>query len=87
MVAPISCVRMHLEIAGDLALRPVAEATVVHLGDYVDRGPESARVVATLLAPFPSAGSAPGPRIVNLMGNHEEMMLSALADPDRRRTG
>ena len=75
---------LHREIARDLAARPVAEAQIVHLGDYVDRGPDSAGVIETLLQPFPHAGDGPGPRVVNLMGNHEEMMLTALR---RRRRG
>jgi serine/threonine protein phosphatase 1 len=73
---------MHREIARDLATRPVGDAHIVHLGDYVDRGPDSAGVIETLLQPFPHAGDGPGPRVVNLMGNHEEMMLSALANAD-----
>jgi serine/threonine protein phosphatase 1 len=70
---------MHWQIAADLAARPVAQATVVHLGDYVDRGEDSRGVVHTLARPWtaPAPGVAP-PRLVNLMGNHEEMMLSAL---------
>ena len=70
---------LHREIARDLAARPVAEAQVIHLGDYVDRGPDSAGVIETLLQPFPHAGDGPGPRIINLMGNHEDMMQLALA--------
>jgi hypothetical protein len=68
---------MHHLIVADLATRPVAHATVVHLGDYIDRGPDSAGVIEELLAPWP--GDAP-PRVVDLMGNHEDMMLSALAE-------
>ena len=55
---------------------------MVHLGDYVDRGPDSAGVIEMLLQPFPQHGAAPRPRVVNLMGNHEDMMLAALADAD-----
>ncbi|HEX4261195.1 MAG TPA: metallophosphoesterase family protein [Acetobacteraceae bacterium] len=66
---------MHRMIAGDLASRPIAAATLVHLGDYVDRGPDSAGVVRLLAAGPP----APGLRVVSLMGNHEAMMLAALA--------
>ena len=52
---------------------------LIHLGDYVDRGPESAQVVEWLLAGPP----VPGATCVNLMGNHEEMMLSAVAATDQ----
>ena len=65
---------LHQAIAADLAERPVAEAVLVHLGDYVDRGPDSAGVVALLAAGPP----VPGLYTVNLMGNHEHMMLDAL---------
>jgi len=66
---------LHELIAGDLAARPADQAELVHLGDYVDRGPDSAGVVARL------ADGALPPRVpvVNLMGNHEHMMLAALA--------
>ena len=73
---------LHRAIAADLAARPVAEAQVVHLGDYIDRGPDSAGVIETLMQPFPPAGDAAAPLVVNLMGNHEDMALAALADPD-----
>ena len=66
---------LHALIAADLAARPVAQPVLVHLGDYVDRGPDSAGVVALLAAGAP----VPGLPTVNLMGNHEHMMLAALA--------
>lgn len=67
---------LHGQVAADLARRPVARALVVHLGDYVDRGEDSAGVLALLRRP----GTVPGARVVNLIGNHEQMMLAAL-DP------
>jgi serine/threonine protein phosphatase 1 len=66
---------MHALIAEDLVARPADDAVLVHLGDYVDRGPDSAGVVARLA----DGGTLPGVPTVNLMGNHEEMMLAALA--------
>jgi serine/threonine protein phosphatase 1 len=71
---------MHALIAADLRDRPVARATVVHLGDLIDRGPDTAGVIALLLAPWPAT---PAPRVISLMGNHEDMMLAALASADR----
>lgn len=45
----------------------------VHLGDLVDRGPDSRGVVARVMALHESAPD----RAVTLKGNHEEMMLNA----------
>jgi serine/threonine protein phosphatase 1 len=50
------------EYAGD---RP---HTIIALGDYVDRGPDSKGVLDILRA---------RPDIIKLMGNHEDMMLTA----------
>lgn len=47
--------------------------TIVMLGDYVDRGPQSAQVLDHLLEPPP-----PGFRRICLVGNHEAEMLSVL---------
>jgi serine/threonine protein phosphatase 1 len=55
-----------------------AEHTVVFLGDYVDRGPNSAQVLSRLMA-----GAPPGWRWICLKGNHEAMMTLALRNPDR----
>ncbi len=68
---------LHALIGEDLAARPVAEPTVVHLGDYIDRGQDSAGVLARLLRGW---RGAPVPRVVNLRGNHEAMLLAALDD-------
>lgn len=67
---------MHARIAADCAERPVGEAVLVHLGDYVDRGLDSAGVLRRIGGP-PPAGIA---RMINLCGNHEMMMLDALDD-------
>jgi diadenosine tetraphosphatase ApaH/serine/threonine PP2A family protein phosphatase len=71
---------VHEQIAEDLAVRPVDISVLVHLGDYVDRGLDSAQVVDWL------SGGAPVPvsQIVNLMGNHEDMMLQALPGTDKQ---
>ena len=65
---------LHEQIAEDLLARPVDSAILIHLGDYVDRGPESAQVVEWLLAGPP----VPAENVVNLMGNHERTMSDAL---------
>jgi serine/threonine protein phosphatase 1 len=70
---------MHRLVRADLAARPIATATVVHLGDLIDRGPDSAGVVEFVLQPWPDE---PAPTVVNLLGNHEDMMLIAVASGD-----
>ena len=66
--------RLHGMIAAHLAANPIETAELVHLGDYVDRGPDSAGVVAMLSGQSPVAGT----RAVYLIGNHERTMLDAL---------
>ncbi len=66
--------RLHAMVAAHLAANPVGTAELVHLGDYVDRGPDSAGVVAMLSGPSPVSGT----RSVCLIGNHERTMLDAL---------
>jgi len=69
-------VDLHEAIAAHAAGQPVARSLLVHLGDYVDRGPDSAGVMARLQDGAP----IPGMEVVNLLGNHEQMMLAAM-DP------
>jgi serine/threonine protein phosphatase 1 len=56
--------------------REVAPPIVVFLGDYVDRGPESARVLEILLTGRPF-----GYEVRFLKGNHEQCMLAFMEDP------
>jgi serine/threonine protein phosphatase 1 len=74
---------LHALIAADLAERPVEAPSLVHLGDLVDRGPDSAGVVKLLAAGPPIAGLP----TVNLMGNHEQMMLATLVASDGGPSG
>jgi serine/threonine protein phosphatase 1 len=71
---------LHRLIGNDLARRPIAHPLLVHLGDYVDRGLDSAGAVRRL-----AAGSVlPGCPMVCLRGNHEQMLLGAMTgDPAR----
>lgn len=54
------------------SIEPTAEDTLVTLGDYVDRGPDSRGVLDEMLALEKRC------RVVPLLGNHELMMLEAL---------
>lgn len=70
--------RLHQSILEDSQTRQAARRTVIYLGDYIDRGPESFRVVETL-----AAGAPPGFEAVYLKGNHEAFLLDFLAEPER----
>lgn len=52
------------------------EAPVIHLGDYVDRGPDCRGVVDHL-----AAGTARGEKWITLKGNHDRMFARFLRDP------
>ena len=65
---------LHAAIADDLARRPIGSAMLIHLGDYIDEGPDSAGVIALLAAGAPVAGL----KTINLMGDHERTALDAL---------
>ena len=66
---------LHEIIAEDLARRPVDAPLLLHIGDYVDRGADTAGVLRRLLAQSPIEGLP----VVNLVGNHDETMLHALS--------
>ena len=76
-------VGLHELIASDIVARPAERTTLIHLGDYVDRGTDSAQVIDWLINDPP----VPADQIVNLMGNHEQMMLSALTGADTEAPG
>jgi serine/threonine protein phosphatase 1 len=66
---------LHELIAEDLARRPIDAPLLLHIGDYVDRGADTAGVVRRLLGGPPIEGVP----VVNLVGNHDETMLNALS--------
>jgi len=68
--------RMHDEIAADLETAPSPDHRIVHLGDLVDRGPDSAGVVERVSRLAREDG-----RVLAIRGNHEEMLLAFLRDP------
>lgn len=67
-------------IDADVAARGHDAAQLVFLGDYVDRGAQSAQVLAQL---HELAHRAPD-SVTCLMGNHEKMLLDFLDDPAGR---
>jgi serine/threonine protein phosphatase 1 len=66
--------RLHGQIAADWHAAPAARAAIVHLGDFIDRGPDSAAVLERVAGPPPIPGAA----AITLRGNHEAMMLEAV---------
>jgi serine/threonine protein phosphatase 1 len=56
------------------AVAPTGNDWIVTLGDYVDRGPDSCRVLERLLELHR------GGRLIALGGNHEEMLLGVRED-------
>jgi serine/threonine protein phosphatase 1 len=66
----------HAELVSLLARLPLHErSTVVFLGDYVDRGPDSRAVIDTILELGRRC------EVVALLGNHEDMMLEFIDRP------
>src|SRR4051812_45480178 len=53
------------------AIRPTPEDTLVPLGDYIDRGPDSRGVVEMLIRLSQEC------ILVPILGNHEEMLFAA----------
>lgn len=56
-------------------IQPTADDTLVFLGDYIDRGPDSQRVINTVI------GLRETCEVVTLVGNHEIMLLDAILQP------
>jgi serine/threonine protein phosphatase 1 len=71
----VQLANLHEIIAEDLARRPVDQPLLLHIGDYVDRGADTAGVLRRLLSGSPISSIT----VVNLVGNHDETMLNALS--------
>jgi serine/threonine protein phosphatase 1 len=67
------------DLLGRLQGEVGAADTLVFLGDYIDRGPDSRGCVDAILA----LRANPAPRVVCLRGNHEDWMLRTKADHRR----
>lgn len=65
----------HRKIAADRAAHGADDAPIVHIGDLVDRGPDSQGVIEYL-----RAGVAAGENWVVLKGNHDRMFTGFLSD-------
>jgi serine/threonine protein phosphatase 1 len=63
--------------ADDQSVRTPAETHVVMLGDLIDRGPQSREILEFLVNSPPTFA-----QFHFVMGNHEEMLLKLIDDPD-----
>jgi serine/threonine protein phosphatase 1 len=72
--------RMHEMIAAEIDRDSPEDWRIIHLGDYVDRGPQSREVLD-----FLAKATAHDPRMIALMGNHDEGFLDFLANPTEAR--
>ncbi|MER9920646.1 MULTISPECIES: metallophosphoesterase family protein [unclassified Mesorhizobium] len=68
---------MHRRIESELEYKPTSDWRVIHLGDYVDRGPESKGVIDFLIE-----AQKRNPRHLMLAGNHDIGFLDFLDEPD-----
>lgn len=67
----------HQRIVADSQPSTARRKLVVYVGDYIDRGPDSRRVVDLLLDE-----PLPGFQAIHLRGNHEQALLDFLGDSD-----
>ncbi|RAZ85657.1 serine/threonine protein phosphatase [Mesorhizobium hawassense] len=70
-------VAMHRRIESQLEYAPATDWRIIHLGDYVDRGPDSKSVVDFLIEM-----QKRDPRNIMLAGNHDIGMLEFLANAE-----
>ncbi|WP_245339573.1 metallophosphoesterase [Rhizobium sp. CIAT894] len=69
---------MHLGIAHEFHLISPGAAHCIHLGDLIDRGPESLRALSLAMQGIPGATNC------TLIGNHEHRLLQLLCAPDAK---
>jgi len=65
----------HAKIVADARNAPEERRVVSYLGDYIDRGPDSAPTIDRLIA-----GPPEGFEAVHLIGNHEDTLIRFLDD-------
>ncbi|HUX54166.1 MAG TPA: metallophosphoesterase family protein [Williamwhitmania sp.] len=68
------CAKTFRHLLEDI-VSPTLKDKLVFLGDYIDRGPNSAEVINMILSLISS-----GYQVTALRGNHEQMLLDSIAD-------
>jgi len=83
-IIAIADIHGHSDMLVDLLdqLRPQTDDQLVFLGDYIDRGPDSPTVLEVLIA-----FQQQFPQTAFLRGNHEQMLLDAVAAAERKQAG
>ena len=72
---------VHGRIEKDLARRPAEDWRVIHVGDYIDRGPDSRGVIERAIDRLARG------RCYCLRGNHEQFLIDLILDPDGESAG
>lgn len=73
---------LHQVLRAQIDAHPELHHSVVHLGDYIDRGPDAAGTLTLLAAGLGRAGVSE----VNLVGNHDQYLIELLdLDPSLDR--
>ena len=72
-------IRLISMIDADAEARRITNHIIVFVGDYIDRGPESALVLSVLQ----QLQGDPSRRVLALKGNHEHMLVRFLEDPSK----
>lgn len=67
---------VHDWIDKDLERAKPADWRIIHLGDYIDRGPKPAEVLEFLIE------RSEDPRVLSLRGNHDHYLLDFVDDPE-----
>jgi serine/threonine protein phosphatase 1 len=68
---------LYADICRDIERAPPEHSIEIFLGDYIDRGPQSRDVVEWL-----TSGRRAADERICLLGNHEDMLLRVLDDPE-----
>jgi serine/threonine protein phosphatase 1 len=69
---------MHAQIAGEIERDRPDDWRIIHVGDYVDRGPDSKGVIELIRRAIRSDS-----RVVALAGNHDVGMIDFLGSPEK----
>lgn len=76
-IQQLSTLMQMIEADAEHAEAEAEDTTLIFVGDYIDRGPNSAGVLRFLH----EMHKVNREQVVCLRGNHEEMLLDFLADP------